>query len=200
MGQAARCFIEARYRACFGSETRVRYPHLLVLHDNLGRVAAAVGIRRAWDGPLFLEHYLDTSAEQAIAAATGDRSTRADIVELGSLAARSSLAATYLIAAMAAYMKHQGFVHALVTSTGRLRRLFSHFDFDLVCLGDARKDALPDGGHGWGHYYDDAPRVLAGSVARCYAAVLADRDRQPHAARRRIIDELILKAGALASC
>lgn len=196
-GQAARNFIEARYLEMFGSQARVRYPSLLVLTDDNGDTVAALGIRRASEGPLFLEQYLDDAAEQAIASATGASPTRDSIVELGSFAARSSRAATYLVAAMATYMEHQRFSHALVTSTGRLRRLFALFDFNLSCLGEAHKDALPDGGNSWGLYYDDAPRVLAGSVADCYAAVLRERDRQPIAARRNMIDSLIIQARAL---
>lgn len=199
-GQAARAFIEQRYHELFGAVAGMRYPSLLVLCDGRGHVAAALGIRRAVSGPLFLEHYLDATAEHAIGAVTGRTVDRAGIVELGGFAARTSWAATYLIAAMAAYMEKQGFHHALVTSTGRLRRLFAHFDFDLRSLGEARRDALPDGGRSWGHYYDDTPRVLAGSVTQCFAAVLQGRDRQHHAGRRRIIDSLIAEARELPSC
>jgi Thermostable hemolysin len=199
-GQVAKRFIEARYLDMFGSNAPVRYPHLLVLSDNQGNTAAALGIRRASEGPLFLEQYLDVPAEQAIEQATGDAPSRAGIVELGSFAADSSRTATYLITAMAAYMQHQSFSHALVTSTGRLRRLFALFGFDLRSLGDARKDALPDGGKAWGLYYDDAPLVLAGSVPECFETVLRERDRQPIAARRNIIDDLVVQARTLPTC
>lgn len=178
----------------------MRYQNLLVLTDAGGNTLAALGIRRASEGPLFLEHYLSVPAEQAIAGMTGAETARNGIVELGSFAASSSRAATYLVVAMAAYMQHQGFSHALVTSTGRLRRLFALFDFDLRNLGDADRHALPDAGRSWGLYYDDAPRVLAGAVPDCYAAVLRERDRQPIPARRRIIDDLIGQAQTLASC
>lgn len=199
-GQVAKRFIEARYLDMFGSNAPVRYPHLLVLSDNQGNTAAALGIRRASEGPLFLEQYLDVPAEQAIEQAAGDAPSRAGIVELGSFAADSSRTATYLITAMAAYMQHQSFSHALVTSTGRLRRLFALFGFDLRSLGDARKDALPDGGKAWGLYYDDAPLVLAGSVPECFETVLRERDRQPIAARRNIIDDLVVQARTLPTC
>ena len=198
-GEAARRFIEARYREFFGSNAGVRYPRLLVLSDGAGRVAAAVGIRRAADSSLFLEQYLDAPVEQAIAAACGRAVARQGLVELGSLAAVSSRAAMYLIAAMAAFMKQQKFDYALVTSTDRLRRLFGHFDFTLRCLGDARKDALADGGDGWGCYYDHAPRVLAGSVAQCFTAVVQGRDRQGNAGRTRTVDDLIAQAQALSA-
>ena len=101
---------------------------------------------------------------------------------------------------MAAYMQHQGFSHALVTSTGRIRRLFALFGFELNTLGDARKDALPDGGMSWGLYYDDAPRVLAGSVQHCFETVLRERNRQTIEARRDFIDDLIRQARTLPSC
>ena len=198
-GEQARRFIEARYREFFGSNVGVRYPRLLVLSDGAGHVAAAGGIRRAAESSLFLEQYLDKPVEQAIAALSGRPVARHGLVELGSLAAVSSRAAMYLIAAMAAFMKQQGFDYALVTSTDRLRRLFGHFDFALRCLGDARKDALADGGDGWGHYYDHAPRVLAGSVAQCFAAVVQGRDRQGNAGRTRTVDDLIAQAQALAA-
>ena len=196
---AARNFIEALYRERFGSRTRVHYPRLLVLADGSGCVAAAVGIRHAAESGLFLEQYLDVPVEQAIASACGYEVRREGLVELGSLAAASSRAAMYLIAAMAAYMKHQGFDCALVTSTDQLRRLFAHFGFALRCLGDARKEALPDGGGEWGDYYDHAPRVLAGSVTHCFAAVSRARDQQFNAGRRQAVDDLIAQARALPS-
>lgn len=198
--QGARRFIEARYLQMFGAHAPVRYPNLLVLTDRQGRTEAALGLRRACEGPLFLEHYLAVPAEDAIAGLTGFAPGRDGLVELGGFAARSSRAATYLVTAMAAYMHHQGYTHALVTSTGRLRRLFAMFEFDLRCLGDAHRHALPDGGRSWGLYYDDAPRVLMGRVQDCHAAVLRDRDRQTIAARRATIDNLVLQARALASC
>ncbi|MFO1132186.1 MAG: thermostable hemolysin [Hyphomicrobiales bacterium] len=198
--RAAKRFIETRYLDVFGSHAPVRYSNLLVLTDKLGKTAAALGIRRASRESLFLEQYLDVAAEQAIATTAGPATRRESIVELGSFAAGSSRVATYLVCAMAAYMQHQGFSHALVTSTGRLRRLFALFDFDLETLGDARKDVLPDGGESWGLYYDDAPRVLAGSVQHCFEAVLRERDRQAIKARRDIIDSLILQARTLPSC
>ena len=197
-GDPARCFIEARYRECFGSSIGVRYPRLLVLTEG-GRVAAAVGIRRAAESRLFLEQYLDVPVEQAISTVSGRTVRREGLVELGSLAATSSRAAVYLIAAMAAFMTQQGFEYALVTSTDRLRRLFEHFDFALGCLAEARKESLQDGGSGWGDYYDHAPRVLAGSVAQCFGAVLHSRDRQGNAARTRTVDDLIAQARALPS-
>lgn len=198
--QAARCFIEARYLDIFGSHAPVRYANLLVLRDKDGKTAAALGIRRASKESLFLEQYLDVTVEQAVAATSGPATGRDSIVELGAFAAVSSRAATYLVCAMAAYMQHQGFSHALVTSTGRLRRLFALFDFDLRILGDASKDALPDRGESWGLYYDDAPRVLAGSVQHCFEAVLRERNRQVIRSRRDIIDALILQARTLPSC
>ena len=196
---SARHFIEARYRKFFGSNVGVRYPRLLVLSDGTGQVVAAVGIRRAAESSLFLEQYLDMPVEAAVAAMCGRNVARRDLVELGSLAAVSSRAAMYLIAAMAAFMKQQGFDYALVTSTDRLRRLFGHFDFALRSLCDARKDALADGGDGWGHYYDHAPRVLAGSVAQCFAAVMQSRDRHGNAGRARTVDDLIAQAQALSA-
>lgn len=199
-GKIAKHFVEERYRTMFGSNAPVRYQSLLVLTNNDGNILAALGIRRATEGPLFLEQYLTVAAEQAIAAATGAATRRESLVELGSFAADSTRMATYLITAMAAYMQHQGFSHALVTSTGRLRRLFALFGFDLRSLGDARKDALPDGGMGWGRYYDDAPRVLAGSVQHCFEVVVRERDRQPATTRRSTIDDVILQARKLPSC
>ena len=172
----AEAFIADRYEAQFGARIAVSYPLLLCLTSTSGEMLAAVGLRCAGDGPLFLEQYLDQPIDLALGACWPGPHRRDRIVELGSLASVNNGASLYLVAAMAAYMEVRGFEVATVTGTRRLRRLFELFDFNFVTLGSARRDRLIDASANWGSYYDDDPQILAGQVRQCFeAAVLRAR-------------------------
>ena len=72
-------FIARRFREVHGAHIAVFMPQLLALFDDQGAVRAAVGIRDAGVERLFLEYYLDTSVEQAIA----DKAKPAGTVAVG---------------------------------------------------------------------------------------------------------------------
>lgn len=158
-------FIEQVYARRFRSVIARHYPTLMNVHDQHGRVAAAVGVRLAADEPLFLERYLDQPVESALAPAMHDAISRGSIVEIGNLASTSRGASVFLFVTLAAYLRQQQLTHAVVTGTKALRRSFALFGFDFVDLGTANPEALPDGGASWGSYYTRDPKVLGGAIA-----------------------------------
>ena len=158
-------FIEQVYARRFGSVISRHYPTLMNVHDQHGRVVAAVGLRLAADGPLFLERYLARPVESALASAGRDTVDRHAIVEIGNLASTSRGASVFLFVTLAAYLRQQQLTYAVVTGTKALRRSFALFGFDFVDLGTANPEALPDGGASWGSYYTRDPKVLGGAIA-----------------------------------
>lgn len=158
-------FIEQVYARRFGSVIARHYPTLMNVHDRDGRVVAAVGMRLAADGPLFLERYLDRPVELALRSAMPDAIGRGSIVEIGNLASTSRGASVFLFVTLAAYLRQQQLTHAVVTGTKALRRSFALFGFEFVELAPADPEALPDRGASWGNYYTRDPKVLGGAIA-----------------------------------
>ncbi|MFO0990677.1 MAG: thermostable hemolysin [Hyphomicrobiales bacterium] len=193
--RAAEALINRRYQAQFGIGIEVDYPLLLTLAKRSGEVLAAVGLRCAADGPLFLEQYLDRPIELELARHGLGTHRREKIVELGSLASVSNSASLYLVAAMAAYMEARRYRVATVTGTRRLRRLFSLFDFKIKTLAAARQERLADQRTDWGSYYNDDPWVLAGTVRQCFEAAILRAESLSTPARRAVLDEIVAQVG-----
>lgn len=155
-------FITDIYARSYGARIRVRYPVLMSVQDEDGRLLAATGFRPAMDENLFLEQYLDRPVEQALAV------PRRQIVEIGNLASDGGGASTYLFAALAAYLDYRGFTQAVATSTGFLERRFHQMGLRPRSLAKADPSLLLEKDECWGTYYDTQPRVIAGSVAEGY--------------------------------
>lgn len=158
--------IETVYARRYGARLKGHYPHLLYLTDAAGLPTAAIGFRYASEDRLFLESYLDSPVEsglaQALAIACIERS---GVVELGSLASTGLRQACQLYGLLAAHLARSGLHFAVATLTGRLERVFSAAGLPMVELGRADATRLADHGENWGRYYDERPRVVAGSIA-----------------------------------
>lgn len=83
-------------------------PCLFGLEADDGSLHGAVGCRGAATQALFLEHYLDEPIEDLIAARVGTSVERADVVEVGNLAARGAGMSRLLIVALMAAARHRG--------------------------------------------------------------------------------------------
>ena len=80
-------FIRVRFAERYGAKIEHFMPCLLGLENAAGQLQAAVGIRGADAGELFLERYLKRPIEQEITAGNGRYLLRSAIVEVGNLAA-----------------------------------------------------------------------------------------------------------------
>lgn len=158
-------FICDVYDKAYGATLDIRYPTLMSIGDEAG-IAAAMGLRDAGAGSLFLEHYLDMPIEDAIRDATGERVERNEIVEVGNLASRGLGAAKYLYLAFHAYAFLQGYRYVAVTATAALGRSFEHMGITTHLLAPADPARLPGGGAGWGSYYDSKPQAMTGNIAQ----------------------------------
>lgn len=160
-------FIEARFEKAFGARLPRHYPLLTCLcaNDAGGEILAAAGVRFAEEGPLFLEQYLDSPVEQAVAVAFGRPVARDSIVEIGSLASDSPDASLRLFGALASWLAdHCGRRFAVATARPELERLLGRAGFGLSTLGHANPRRLGEGAGDWGSYYARTPRVFAGEI------------------------------------
>lgn len=164
----AELLIEAAYERKYGACVADHYPNLISVASAGGEIIASVGFRTASEEPLFLEAYLDITIETALSAAAGRDVERAEIVEIGSLAATSHGASPFLFVTLAALLRYRGFTFAAATATRALRRSIEALDFPLMTLGSADPWRLADRGAAWGSYYAAQPRIVAGDIAQCF--------------------------------
>jgi hypothetical protein len=139
-------------------------PTLLGLEGTEGRILATVGYRGCGRAPVFLEQYLPLPIERHIKLISGVAAERHDIAEIGNLAAKNSYWAHQLFCNLAYELSEQGFQWAVFTATCQVRRIFSGVGIELLELGVADPDQLGDAAYGWGSYYENAPRVMAGCI------------------------------------
>ncbi|MCP4980912.1 MAG: thermostable hemolysin [Gammaproteobacteria bacterium] len=162
-------FIAKRYFEVHAARISAFMPVLIALFDEDGEVLAAVGIRNAATGALFLEHYLDESIEQAITSNAGPALTflsRDGIVEIGNLASIDRLASRELFKVLSGLLHAENFEWAVFTGCSSLHRMFTTLGIETICLGRALQSRLPVDQQTWGGYYEDNPRVVAGKVSR----------------------------------
>jgi len=158
-------FIAVRFGRAYGARVTHFLPHLLGVRDALGRWQAAAGYGAAATERLFLEQYLDTPVEQALAAALGRPVARGDVVEVGNLAAVSAGMARRLIPQLARHLHRLGYRWVVFTATRALRNSFLRLGLKPLAIAPADPARLPDGGASWGAYYEQDPVVMAGKIA-----------------------------------
>lgn len=171
-------FIRDRYAAEYHATAAVGYERFLSQLREAGQ-GAALGYRRATEGPLFLERYLDQPVEQALAPHYGPGLARARIVEIGSLAGNSCMALFRLWTDTAQALGSEADVGVAVL-TASLRSMFARLGIPVHVLAAADPARLGPAAGQWGTYYAHDPQVCAGSLAEGLARL------QAFSARRRV--------------
>jgi hypothetical protein len=160
-------FIAERFSAAHGARIDHYCAHLVGLQDGRGGWQAAAGYTPAASGRLFLEHYLDQPAEEALGAAAGARVPRSAVAEIGNLAAEHGMGRV-LIPAVGRYLHRLGYRWVVFTATRELRNALRRLQLEPLRLGPALPARLPDGGAAWGSYYRHDPAVMGGRLAACF--------------------------------
>lgn len=156
--------IENVYDRVYGAAIESHYPDICFRANEAGRVVAAAGIRRASDGPLYLEHYLDAPIEDVIQRYTDEAVHRSEIVEIGNLVSDQTGQCRSFFKLLCLELHALGFRYAVATATRPLRRIFQYSGFESRFLAVADPARLPDVGAQWGSYYAADPHVVFGSV------------------------------------
>ena len=165
---AVQDFIRERFAAHYQADVRHFMPCLFGLEADDGSLHGAVGCRSAATQPLFLERYLDESIEDLIAARAGTTVERADVVEVGNLAARGAGLSRLLIVALTRLLATEGVRWAGFTGTPALINSFRRLGIVLHRLGPADPRRLgvdrEQWRAEWGTYYDAGPQVMVAEV------------------------------------
>jgi hypothetical protein len=172
---ATEAFIAQVYRARYGAELTRFLPHLLAFHNAAGSLQAAVGLRCGSEGPLFVEQYLDASADSAIAGAIGRPVIRDHLVEVGNFAALTAGDARELIVNLTHVLHSAGFRWVLFAATRQLRNAFDRLHLATVELAEARASRLTGDHNQWGRYYETHPKLMFGDIAAGHAFLLRSR-------------------------
>ena len=164
---AVAAFVRRRFRQAYGANPVLRVPVWLTLTTAQGSLLAAVGIRNAGRERLFLEDYLSAPVEQWLPGPP----ERGQVVEIAHLAGVEAGVSRYLFAALAVWLDAEGYRWVVCTGTGQLRNGFDRLGIGTRGLAPADPARLPDGGRGWGRYYEHRPVVMAMSVPEGLAAL-----------------------------
>jgi hypothetical protein len=161
---AVQDFVRDRFAAHYQANVQHFMPCLYGLEADDGSVHGAVGCRSAAVQPLFLERYLDEPIEDAIAARTGQTVLRADVVEVGNLAARGAGMSRLLIVALTRLLATEGVRWVGFTGTPALINSFRRLGIALHRLAPADPARLGVDRDEWGSYYDAGPQVMVAEV------------------------------------
>lgn len=161
-------FIRRRFLQAYGADPALRIPELLALTTAQGTLLAAVGVRNADREKLFLEDYLAVPVETVMPVPGVERQKVAEIAHLAGVEAGVS---RYLFASLSVWLDGAGYDWVVCTGTDQLRNSFHRLGIATQVLGDADPARLPDGGAGWGRYYDHHPVVMAIRVSDGLAAL-----------------------------
>lgn len=151
-------FIRDRFWQAFTAKPVIRVPELVALCDHQNTLLAAVGLRCASSGRLFLEDYLNQPLDAAISPLSPCR--RDQIVEIAHLAGVQSGVSRTLFPALTVLLHGRGVQWVAFTGTRSLRVSFERLGVKTRSLGLADPSRLPGGGQGWGSYYEHQPEVL----------------------------------------
>jgi hypothetical protein len=157
--------VRDRYRQVYGANLHSSFPRYAF--DKGG---AALGYRRASEGPFFVEQYLDAPVETVVALALSRPTRRSDIVELGNLASNNAMAMISLWDAVANDLAGSNEV-AVATLTAPLRQMLRRIGLPFVVLAPAYPGNVRTEADDWGTYYSFAPQVCAGEIAAGQAAI-----------------------------
>lgn len=158
-------FIADIYLRHHGARLRGFLPQLLAYRDGEGMLQAALGLRMAAEGRLFVEQYLDGPVERVLAGRGIATPHRQAIAEVGNFAARSPGAAREMILHATWMLDAARVAWVLFTATRQLRNAFDRLHLAPVDLVQAQRERLHDDGTDWGDYYATQPRVMCGNVA-----------------------------------
>ncbi|SFM46110.1 thermostable hemolysin [Marinobacter pelagius] len=168
MAETVAGFIRRRFLQAYGADPALRIPSLLALTTSQGSLLAAVGVRNAGRERLFLEDYLSVPVEAVMPLPGTERLKIAEIAHLAGVEAGVS---RYLFASLSVWLDSAGYDWVVCTGTDQLRNSFHRLGIGTQVLAKADPARLPDGGAGWGRYYDHHPVVMAIHVAEGMSAM-----------------------------
>ena len=130
-------FVRDVFASRHGARVSSFMPTLLAMRNDTGAVCSVAGFRSAADQELFLERYLDSSIEHAVASSSGQQVTRSQIVEVGNLAGLNCRSAMRLVLDLPRILLDRGHRWMVFTATDALRELLTGYRAPLLDLAAA---------------------------------------------------------------
>jgi hypothetical protein len=163
---AAEAFIRERFQNTYAADVCVFHPYLLGVTRGDQTITAVIGFRPASCGQFFLESYLDGSAEQLLAEATGETIQRNQVVEVGNLASSDTESFRFLMIGLITLLERLPETRWMVCTVGeKLIRLLQRTRFFPIVINQASAERLSPADGKWGSYYRHARSVVAGNVS-----------------------------------
>ena len=167
---AVRQLIADRYASVHDARPAIDYPSYCVIDGPEGP-RAALGYRRADEGTLFLERYLDRPIELILGHQLGRPVARRNIVEIGDHASAQPQATVALWAAAAELLKDEADI-AVAVVTAPLRSMFRRIGLTFHEIAPACSERLGRHAADWGDYYAADPVVCAGDITAGHARLM----------------------------
>lgn len=165
-------FIAYVFKQHYNADIAAYCRKLLGIRDGAGQWAAAAGINLADEGPLFLEHYLDSPVEDVISRMVGQPVSREEIAEVGNLAALQAGSTRKLIVKLTETLQANQRPWVCFTATRSLINSFNKLGLSPVIMVAADSSRVPNPA-AWGSYYDHQPQVAFGNVVLGYASLVS---------------------------
>ncbi len=155
-------FIRAVFKRAYDAEITFFMPQLVALRDSSGVLMAAFGLKKAAEGPLFLEQYLDEPIESLISKKLCKHIRRDEITKIGNLAVANPRNAGILIAHVIQHSLDIGIEWCVATAHHSLQNGLIKGGRDVYPLFNADKARLSEQEQAkWGSYYKHMPQVVA---------------------------------------
>lgn len=161
--EEAEAFIRKAFSRRYGADVSSFAPNLLLVEQRQ-QLIAVTGWRGASAEALFLERYLDTPIEMAMAQLADQSVVRERIVEVGNLAAERAGGSIHVILTLSRHLHSLGYEWVVFTATQELIGIFSRLGLPLLALAKADPARLGDAAGAWGTYYDTQPIIVAGRI------------------------------------
>ncbi len=165
-------FIRHIFHRHYGAQVHSFAPHLLLVEEE-GGVVAAAGWQDAAQGDLFLEHYLDEPIERLLERVLGQPLARSSLAEVGHLASVKPGGSLWVFQALAIHLHLLGYEWVVFTATRELIGIFTKLGIPLLALAKAEPSRLGAEAEDWGRYYDTRPIVVACRVRQALTRTLA---------------------------
>ncbi len=169
VGHPARASLERFIAGCFFRGYGAVISHfadtLLGVRGADGQWAAGLGFSLPARQQVFIEQYLDVPLQQALSDVLGERVSRADIAEVGNMAATSAGLGRLLIALATEHFYSLGLDYVVFTATRALGNSFVRLGIPIHPVVEADPARLRDRTAVWGNYYRNSPTVMVGRIA-----------------------------------
>ncbi|WP_432463193.1 thermostable hemolysin [Agarivorans sp. QJM3NY_33] len=156
-------YITTRYQQAFDAKLDSFMPTYMALTEN-GQIKSLCGYRLANREPLFLEQYLDQTAELLLSKAFNQSIKRNQLIEFGQLASFTKGASPLHFLLMAEALVERGFAWCIFTATDPLYALMKRLGLVPTLIAEADPQRVPRAKQRWGSYYQHQPRIFAGNL------------------------------------